>query len=83
MDIIQEIIEAVDDYTRLHYEPPNKIYLARKTFFEVMDKTKEYVICHCVMTNTDCPERKYEICGMKVGLSRHIKDGFCVVNEFL
>ena len=35
MDIIQEIIEAVDDYTRLHYEPPNKIYLARKTFFEV------------------------------------------------
>ena len=82
MDIIQEIIEAIDDYTRLHHEPPNKIYIARKTFFEVMDKMKEYVITH-IIVDIDYQDIEYEICGLKVKITKNIKDGFCVVNEFL
>ena len=82
MDIIQEIAEAIDDYTRLHYESPNKIYIARKTLFEVMDKAKEYIIFH-VMSNMGYQEMEYEICGLEVKISKNIKDGFVVVHEWM
>ena len=81
MYIIEEIAQAIDDYTYKHDIMPNKIYIAHKTFFDVIKETSEYVVVHD--KKDEYHGLTHTICGMEVDLSRHIKDGFVVVHEWM
>ena len=80
MSILQEIHEAMNDYERLHYIPPNLIYVARNTYNDFMSAVETRLVA----AKVDIPYKHAEetIFGLKIKISKTIKDGFVVVNEF-
>ena len=80
MDRLKEIREAIRDYNRMYFVQPNTVYIARET----CEKFLKEVESQLVAVKVSAPHEHAEetVYGLRIKITRTIKDGFVVVNEF-
>ena len=76
--ILQKVHEAIRDYERLYLLPPNTIYVADATYAEFLADIETQLNVVWVAQKEHAEETLY---GLRIKISKTIKDGFCVVNE--
>ena len=80
METLKEIREAIYDYNRMYLIQPNTIYIARKTYERFIEDIENQLFAVKVSTPYEYP--KHTVYGLRIKVTRTIKDGFLVVNEF-
>ena len=80
METLKEIREAIHDYNRMYFIQPNTIYVARETYEKFIEDIENQLVA--VKAKTPYEHSEHTVYGLRIKVTRTIKDGFLVVNEF-